>query len=126
MPQLESVEGLPVTTLTIDMIHAIMTDTVFGGYHDEDEDADDYEGVASWKDDIVYFLQHLIDVQPFDPIGVATEVDLSTIRGLQPSNHTGRGHGADHAQRAAHIEPAVVVVEMNVGRGGHGHVEPQL
>lgn len=64
-PQLTSKEGVPATTLTIEMIHAIMTDTVFGGYHDTE--------VASWKDDIVYFLQHLIDVQQSYAVGLLAE-----------------------------------------------------
>lgn len=63
--QLTSDEGLPATTLTVEMIYKIMTDTVFGGYQDGD--------VASWKDDIVYFLKHLIDVQQAYAVGLLAE-----------------------------------------------------
>lgn len=63
--ELTSKEGMPATTLTVEMIYKIMTDTVFGGYDDED--------FGSWKDDIVYYLKHLIDVQQSYAIGVYTE-----------------------------------------------------
>lgn len=65
MTELTSEQGLSAKTLTIDMIHEIMTQTVFGGYKNTE--------VASWKDEIVYFLQHLIDVQQAYAVGAITE-----------------------------------------------------
>lgn len=65
MPQLTSVEGVPATDFTVDLIHTIMTNTVFGGYHDPE--------VASWKEPIIYFLQHLIEVQQSYAVGSFAE-----------------------------------------------------
>ncbi len=53
--KLTSEEGMPATTLTIEMIYRVMTGTVFGGYTDP--------VVKSWKDRIVYYLKELNRVQ---------------------------------------------------------------
>ncbi len=69
--QLQSKEGLSGTTLSVEMIYKIMTDTVFGGYQDEK--------IAEWKDDIVYFLKNLNRVQIPYGAGLLAEQQIQEL-----------------------------------------------